>query len=365
MSNLKCALVGLPNVGKSTVFNALTKLTIAAENYPFCTIDPNLGIVPLPDERLGKLAALTNTAKIVPATVSFVDIAGLVAGASKGEGLGNQFLSNIRETDLIVQVVRCFEDENVVHVDGKVDPLHDIEVINLELVLADMQMCEKAMVKLTKQAKGDKEKQLALKTMEKALAHLNGEQPLRTLDLSDEELESVKMYNFLTMKRVLYVANVSEDDLPEMENSFTKQVREYAEKEGSEVVPVCAKLEAELVSLSDEEACEFLESVGLNQSGLDRLIQSAFHLLDLLTFLTTGEVETRAWVITRGMKAPEAAGKIHTDIQKGFIRAEVITYSDLIDCQTRTIAKEKGLARMEGKDYVVQDNDVILFYHNQ
>ncbi len=365
MSNLSVGIVGLPNVGKSTLFNALTKKGAHAANYPFCTIDPNLGIVDVPDPRLSVLSVLSHSKKIVPASVTFVDIAGLVAGASKGEGLGNLFLANIRgETDAFIHLVRCFESEEVIHVAGRVDPLEDIAVINLELILADLQMAENSMQKLERQAKGKPELAEVVATLKKATQHFNEEKSLRTLELTEEEREHLKPYLFLSGKKVIYVANVSEETLPSMENRHVAAVRAFAQTEGNSVIPLCCKLEEELAALTDIEASEYLAALGLRESGLNRLITEAFLTLDLITFLTTGEMETRAWTIKRGTKAPEAAGKIHTDLQKGFIRAEVVSYEDMVTYKGRVGAKEAGKARSEGKDYVVQDGDVVLFYHN-
>ncbi len=365
MPNLSCAIVGLPNVGKSTLFNALTRKAAAvAANYPFCTIDPNVGIVDLNDPRLAALSELSKSKKIIPATVTFVDIAGLVAGASRGEGLGNKFLANIRETDVIVHVVRCFESEDVIHVAGRVDPISDIEVINLELILADLQMAENVCRRLEKQAKGRKELGAVIEVLKKAVAHLNENKPLKTLELSDEERRLVKGYPFLTDKQVIYAANISENDLPAMDNPHIKKVREYAAAGGSAVIPICAKLEEELAQLSPEEASEYLEALGLKEPGLNRLIRLAFNTLDLITYLTTGEQETRAWTIHKGTSAQVAAGEIHTDIMKGFIRAEVVDYDTMIAHKGRVGAREVGKARSEGKEYVVQDGDVILFFHN-
>lgn len=358
MTNLSCGIVGLPNVGKSTLFNAITRLQIPSENYPFCTIDPNLGIVNLTDPRLQTLSQQSGSKKIIYATVSFVDIAGIVKGASKGEGLGNQFLSHIRETDAIIQVVRCFEDPNVIHVAGKINPLDDIEVITLELILADLQMIENVL------SRKKKESQPIIDFLKKAADHLNQNLPMRSLKLTPEEEQIAKLYNFLTRKKVLYVCNVGENDLPSLDNPLVQVVREYAAVEGSRVVPICARIEEEISRLDEKDAKEFLDSLGLKESGLDRLIREAFSLLDLITYITTGEIETRAWTITRGTNAPGAAGKIHSDLEKGFIRAEVVSYDDMIRYQGRVGAREAGKARSEGKEYIVQDGDVILFFHN-
>ncbi len=363
-TNLSVGIVGLPNVGKSTLFNALTSNEAVASNYPFCTIEPNVGIVEVFDERLESLAKLSNSKKIVYAATQFVDIAGLVAGASKGEGLGNQFLANIRETDAIVHVVRCFESSDIIHVAGKVDPIEDIEIINLELRLADLQMVENMLMRLEKQLKSKKELQATVDLLKRVQSHLNQNLPVRSLTLNEEEQGLLKSHPFLSAKKVLYVANVSEEHLPSLENEFVQKVRSYAEAEDNQVIAICAKLEEEIAQLPIEERKPFLQSLGLEQSGLERLISSSFYMLGLATYITTGEIETRAWTIKQGMNAAEAAGKIHSDIQKGFIRAEVVTYQDMITCGGRAKARELGKVKAEGRDYIVKDGDVILFMHH-
>ena len=364
---MKLGIVGLPNVGKSTLFNSLTKAGAESANYPFCTIDPNVGVVAVPDDRLDKLAALYNSAKITPAVIEFVDIAGLVKGASKGEGLGNQFLANIREVDAIVHVVRCFEDSNVVHVDGSIDPLRDIETINLELVFSDLEILERRIAKVTKTARMDKEAAKELAFLEKVKAHLEEGQLAITLETENEDEDAwLATYNLLTAKPVIYAANVAEDDIADdgANNQYVQAVREYAAKQNSEVFVICAQIEEEISELDEDERKMFLEDLGLTESGLEKLVRASYHLLGLMSFLTAGEDETRAWTIKIGTKAPQAAGKIHTDFERGFIKAEVVNYQDLLDCGSYAGAREKGLVRMEGKEYVVQDGDVILFRFN-
>ncbi len=364
---MKLGIVGLPNVGKSTLFNSLTKAGALAANYPFATIDPNVGVVQVPDVRIEKLGELYNTKKVTHATIEFVDIAGLVKGASKGEGLGNQFLANIREVDAIVHVVRCFEDGNVVHVDGSIDPLRDIETINLELLFSDMEILERRMSKTGKAARMDKSLQKEAAMQERLYKHMEDDNMAKTFTLNDEDEEAYfKEYNLLTAKPVIYAANVAEDDLSDdgASNENVKKVREYASKEGSEVFVISAAIEQDLAELDDEEKAMFLEELGLEESGLDKLIKASYSLLGLISYLTAGEDECRAWTITEGTKAPQAAGKIHTDFERGFIKAEVVNYSDLMDCGSLSNARDKGLVGMEGKDYVVKDGDVILFRFN-
>ncbi|MFV3012271.1 redox-regulated ATPase YchF [Clostridium botulinum] len=364
---MKLGIVGLPNVGKSTLFNAITKAGAESANYPFCTIEPNVGVVSVPDKRLDVLEEMYNSKKKVPTAIEFYDIAGLVKGASKGEGLGNKFLSHIREVEAIVHVVRCFEDSNIVHVDGSVDPIRDIETISLELIFSDIELMQRRIEKNSKLAKsGNKEAKAEEALMKRIVAHLEEGKPVRTLELEEDEEKLVKSYFLLTSKPVLYAANVSEDDLMSgnPENEFVKKVKEFAKAENSEVITLCARLEEELSTLEDDEKAEMLSEYGLEESGLDKLVQSSYKLLGLISFLTAGQVEVRAWTIVKGTKAPKAAGKIHTDIEKGFIRAEVISYDKLIECGSEAHAKEKGFFRLEGKEYVMQDGDIVNFRFN-
>jgi len=363
---MKLGIVGLPNVGKSTLFNSLTKAGAEAANYPFCTIDPNVGIVSVPDKRLQVLSDLYNSERIVPAIIEFVDIAGLVRGASKGEGLGNQFLSHIREVDAIVHVVRCFEDSNIVHVDGSVDPKRDIETINLELIFSDLEILERRIAKTARGAKNDKDLAKELELLERLKAHLEEGKPAKTFPADEEEVKLISTYNLLTAKPVIYAANVNEEDYADdgANNEYVRTVKEIAEKEKSEVFVISAKIEQEMAELDDEERKAFLEELGLEESGLDKLIKASYRILGLISFLTAGPKETRAWTIKAGTKAPQAAGKIHSDFERGFIRAEVVNYDDLVKCGSYNAAKDKGLVRLEGKDYVVQDGDVVLFRFN-
>lgn len=364
---MKLGIVGLPNVGKSTLFNSLTKAGAESANYPFCTIDPNVGVVPVPDERLDVLTKMYNSKKTVPAVIEFVDIAGLVKGASKGEGLGNQFLSNIREVDAIVHVVRCFEDANVVHVDGSINPLRDIETINFELIFSDIEILDRRIAKNSRAANNNKEIAKEVEFLKRIKEHLENGKLAITFEVENEDEEEwIADYNLLTRKPVIFAANVAEDDLADdsEDNDYVKAVKEYAAEYGSEVFKVCAQIEQEISELDDEEKKMFLEDLGLSESGLDKLIRASYSLLGLISYLTSGEDETRAWTIKRGTKAPQAAGKIHTDFERGFIRAEVVNYTDLVENGSMTAAREKGLVRSEGKEYVVEDGDVILFKFN-
>ena len=365
---MKLGIVGLPNVGKSTLFNSLTKAGAESANYPFCTIDPNVGVVTVPDERLNVLGEMYHTKKIIPAAIEFVDIAGLVKGASKGEGLGNQFLANIREVDAIVHVVRCFEDSNIVHVDGSIDPMRDVETINLELIFSDIEVLDRRIAKTARSARNDKAAAKELKLLEKIKAYLEDGRLAKNFDdFEDEEEEELfQSFNLLTAKPVIFAANVTEDDLPNdgEDNEGVQKLRKYAEEEKCEVFVVCAQIEQEIAELEDDEKMMFLEDLGLKESGLEKLIRASYRLLGLISYLTAGEPEVRAWTITKGTKAPQAAGKIHTDFERGFIRAEVVAYDDLIACGSHNAAKEKGLIRLEGKDYVVQDGDIMLFRFN-
>lgn len=364
---MKLGIVGLPNVGKSTLFNAITKAGAEAANYPFCTIEPNVGVVPVPDERLGVLSDMYKPKKVTPAIIEFVDIAGLVKGASKGEGLGNRFLSHIREVDAIAHVVRCFSDENVVHVEGAIDPIRDIEIINLELIFSDLEIIERRLEKTMKAARsGDKKSIWEAQIIERIKSSMEQGIPVRSLSFDEEEMQYIKQLFLLTSKPALYVCNVSEDDLISgiENNANVKKVEEYAARENSGIIIICAKIEEEIAELDDKEKEEFLAGYGLEQSGLDRLIKESYRLLGLISFLTGGPDEVRAWTIKEGTKAPQAAGKIHSDIERGFIRAEVIPYAQLVNAGNEAAAKEKGLIRSEGKEYIMQDGDVVLFRFN-
>ncbi len=362
---MKIGIVGLPNVGKSTMFNAITKAGAECANYPFCTIEPNVGIVPVPDERLDELTKMYNPQKTTHAVIEFVDIAGLVKGASKGEGLGNKFLSHIREVDAIVEVVRCFENSNIVHVDGNINPLRDIETINLELIFADIETVEKRLDKANKMLKSDKKYQIEINALSRLKEALDNGKSARTVEISDEEKEYLKDLFLLTSKPIIYIANVSEDQLADSQNDENvKKVVELANQEKTKCIPLCAKIEEELSTLEDEDKKEMLEALGLEESGLDRVVKESYDLLGLMSFLTAGEPEVRAWTIKKGTKAPEAAGKIHTDIQRGFIKAEIVSFEDLIREGSMVNAREKGLVRQEGKEYIMQDGDIVLFKFN-
>ncbi len=363
---LTAGIVGLPNVGKSTLFNAITKKSILAANYPFATIEPNVGVVTVPDKRLEVLNQMYQPERLIPTAFEFTDIAGLVKGASQGEGLGNKFLSHIRETDAIVEVVRCFENDDIIHVEGKVDPIRDIEIVNLELILADLETIGNRIEKIEKKSRSTKEKDdlIELEALQKAKTALGQNQALRTVDFTKEEKQAIKSYNFLTIKPIIYMANINEEDIGKEKNPFVKQVQEYAEKEGSKVITVCAKIEEELSQLEEEDHQEMLNALEIEMSGLDQLIQATYDLLGLATYFTVGKDEVRAWTFQKGMNAKSCAGIIHTDFEKGFIRAEVMSYDDLISCGSELKVKEAGKARLEGKDYIMQDGDICYFRFN-
>lgn len=362
---MKLGIVGLPNVGKSTLFNSITKAGAECANYPFCTIEPNVGVVPVPDERLDALAKMYNPEKVTHAVIEFVDIAGLVKGASKGEGLGNKFLSHIRETDAICEVVRCFNDSNIVHVDGSINPVRDIETINLELIFADIETVNKRLDKARKNLKASKSYQEEVDLLERIKENLENGISARALSFNEDEQKLVKDMFLLTTKPILYIANISEEQIENAENDeMVLKVKEYASKENAEVIPLCVKIEEELSGLDDSDKKEMLEALGLEESGLDKVIKKSYDLLGLMSFLTAGEPEVRAWTIKKGTKAPQAAGKIHSDIERGFIKAEVVSFDDLMNCGSMVTAKEKGLVRQEGKEYVMQDGDIVLFKFN-